>query len=217
MPDIAETQHFPFICEGGLVSNRSTFIMKAGEALQLENFEPDVEGGYRRISGFRRHVRSVVPVTATSDEAVLLITFFNNNVIAARGEKIFSSASTDLGRNSIDAITSSATMSGSGTITVKNTTGFSSSGSIVIDSEEFTYTGKTTTTFTGVTRATNSTSAAAHTATGDANRTVVSETWTVRDTGRTDAGKYSFERFNYDGNDKIVFVDGRFFIYILSK
>ena len=208
MPDIAETQHFPFICEGGLVSNRSTFIMKAGEALQLENFEPDVEGGYRRISGFRRHVRSVVPVTATSDEAVLLITFFNNNVIAARGEKIFSSASTDLGRNSIDAITSSATMSGSGTITVKNTTGFSSSGSIVIDSEEFTYTGKTTTTFTGVTRATNSTSAAAHTATGDANRTVVSETWTVRDTGRTDAGKYSFERFNYDGNDKIVFVDG---------
>lgn len=49
--------------------------MKAGEALQLENFEPDVEGGYRRISGFRRHVRSVVPVTATSDEAVLLITF----------------------------------------------------------------------------------------------------------------------------------------------
>ena len=208
MPDIAETQHFPFICEGGLVSNRSTFIMKAGEALQLENFEPDVEGGYRRISGFRRHVRSVVPVTATSDEAVLLITFFNNNVIAARGEKIFSSASTDLGRNSIDAITSSATMSGSGTITVKNTTGFSSSGSIVIDSEEFTYTGKTTTTFTGVTRATNSTSAAAHTATGDVNRTVVSETWTVRDTGRTDAGKYSFERFNYDGGDKIVFVDG---------
>ena len=208
MPDTAETQHFPFICEGGLVSNRSTFIMKAGEALQLENFEPDVEGGYRRVSGFKRHIRSVVPVTTTSDEAVLLTTFFNNNIIAARGEKIFSSASTDLGRNSVDAITSSATMSGSGTITVKNTSGFSSSGSIVIDSEEFTYTGKTTTTFTGVTRATNSTSAAAHTATGDANRTVVSETWTVRDTGRTSAGKYSFERYNYDGNDKIVLVDG---------
>ena len=47
MPDLAQTQHFPFVCEGGLISNRSTFIMRAGEALQLENFEPDVEGGYK--------------------------------------------------------------------------------------------------------------------------------------------------------------------------
>ena len=208
MPDLAQTQHFPFVCEGGLISNRSTFIMRAGEALQLENFEPDVEGGYRRIDGFKRHVRSIVPQTSSSEEAVLLTTFFDNKIIAARGEKIFSSASTDLGRGSIDKITSSETMSGSGVVTFKNTTGFSSSGSFVIDSEEFTYTGKTTTTFTGVTRSTNSTSAAAHAATGDTNRTVVSETWTIRDTGRTNAGKYSFERFNYDGNDKIILVDG---------
>jgi len=208
MPDTAETQHFPFICEGGLVSNRSTFIMKAGEALQLENFEPDVEGGYRRISGFKKHIRSVVPVTSTSDEAVLLVTFFNNNIIAARGEKIFSSASTDLGTGPASAITSGTTMSGSGTVIVKNTSGFNSSGSFVINSEEFTYTGKTATTFTGVTRSTNSTSAAAHSASSDSARNVISETWTVRDTGRTNASKYSFERFNYDGGDKIILVDG---------
>tara|TARA_R100000908_G_scaffold10758_1_gene3759 strand:- start:1042 stop:2805 length:1764 start_codon:yes stop_codon:yes gene_type:complete len=208
MPDLAQTQHFPFVCEGGLVANRSTFIMRAGEALQLENFEPDVEGGYRRISGFKRHIRSIVPQTSSSSEEVLLVTFFNNNVIAARGEKIWSSASTDLGTGPSSAIAIDATLSGSGTVTVKSTTGFSSSGSFVINSEEFTYTGKTATTFTGVTRSTNSTSAAAHSASTDSARNVVSETWTVRDTGRTSAGKYSFERFNYDGNDKIVLVDG---------
>jgi len=208
MPDLAQTQHFPFVCEGGLVANRSTFIMRAGEALQLENFEPDVEGGYRRISGFKRHIRSIVPQTSASSEEILLVTFFNNNVIAARGEKIWSSASTDLGTGPSSAIAVDATLSGSGTVTVKSTTGFSSSGSFVIDAEEFTYTGKTTTTFTGVTRSTNSTSAAAHSASTDSARNVVSETWTVRDTGRTSAGKYSFERFNYDGNDKIVLVDG---------
>ena len=208
MPDLAETQHFPFVCEGGLVANRSTFIMRAGEALQLENFEPDVEGGYRRISGFKKHVRSVVPYTSASSEEVLLVTFFNNNVIAARGEKIWSSASTDLGTGPSSVITSGATMSGSGTVTVKSTTSFNSSGSFVIDSEEFTYTGITATTFTGVTRATNSTSAAAHDPSSDTTRKVVSETWTVRDTGRTNASKYSFERFNYDNNEKIVLVDG---------
>ena len=72
MPDLAQTQHFPFVCEGGLISNRSTFIMRAGEALQLENFEPDVEGGYRRISGFKKHIRSIVPHTTATSEEVLL-------------------------------------------------------------------------------------------------------------------------------------------------
>ena len=208
MPDLAETQHFPFVCEGGLIANRSTFIMKAGQALQLENFEPDVEGGYRRIDGFKRHVRSIVPKTTDDAEAVLLVTIFNNNVIAARGEKIWSSASTDLGTGPSSIITSGATMSGSGTVTAKNTAAFSASGSFVIDAEEFTYTGKTTTTFTGVTRSTNNTSAAGHSATTDSSRTVLSQVWTERDTGRTNAGKYSFERFNYDNNDKLVLVDG---------
>ena len=173
MPDLAETQHFPFVCEGGLVANRSTFIMRAGEALQLENFEPDVEGGYRRISGFKKHVRSIVPHTTATSEEVLLVTFFNNNVIAARGEKIWSSSSTDLGTGPSSAITSGATMSGSGTVTVKSTTSFNSSGSFVIDSEEFTYTGITATTFTGVTRATNSTSAAAHDPSSDTTRKMI--------------------------------------------
>ena len=32
--------------------------------------------------------------------------------------------------------------------------------------------------------------------------------WTERDTGRTSAGTYSFERFNFDGNNKLIVVDG---------
>ena len=94
------------------------------------------------------------------------------------------------------------TMSGSGTINAKSTTSFSSSGTLYIDSEIFTYTGVTATTFTGVTRATSSTTAAAHAA-----NVVISESWTERDTGRSAAAKYKFERFNFDGSDKFIVVD----------
>ena len=172
--------------------------MQPGEALQLENFEPDISGGYRRINGFRKYVNAVVPQTSSSSESLLMIANFDNKVLAARGEKIFSSASAEL---SI-AIAADTSMTGSGTITVPSTLGFSSSGTLQINSEIFTYTGKTSTTFTGVTRAVSST-AAAH-----AKLDVVSESWTVRDTGRTSATKYHFERYNFDGNEKIICVDG---------
>jgi len=198
MPDSSQVQPVAFNCEGGLILNRSNFIMQPGEALELENFEPDISGGYRRISGFRKYVNAVVPHTSSSSEPLLMIANFDNKVIAARGEKIFSSASAEL---SI-AIAADTSMTGSGTITVPSTLGFSSSGTLQINSEIFTYTGKTSTTFTGVTRAVSST-AAAH-----AKLDVVSESWTVRDTGRTSAAKYHFERYNFDGNEKIVCVDG---------
>ena len=198
MPDNSQVQPVAFNCEGGLVLNRSNFIMQPGEALQLENFEPDISGGYRRISGFRKYVNAVVPHTSSSSESLLMIANFDNKVVAARGEKIFSSASAEL---SI-AIAADTSMTGSGTITVPATLGFSSSGTLQINSEIFTYTGKTSTTFTGVTRAVSST-AAAH-----AKLDVVSESWTVRDTGRTSAEKYHFERYNFDGNEKIICVDG---------
>ena len=198
MPDQSQVQPFSFNCEGGLVLNQSTFIMQPGQALELTNFEPDVEGGYRRINGFKPYVIQEVPVTALSSEPILMSALFHDYVVAARGEKIFSSASTTLSQK----ITSSATMSGSGTINAKSTTSFSSSGTLYIDSEIFTYTGITATTFTGVTRAASSTTAAAHAA-----NVVVSESWTERDTGRSAAAKYKFERFNFDGSDKFIVVD----------
>ena len=199
MPELSQTQPFSFSCEGGLVLNQPTFNMQPGQALELQNFEPDINGGYRRIDGFRKYINHIVPQTAASTEKVLMIAEFANKVVAARGTKIFSPASTELP----SVIAADTAMTGSGTITVDSTTGFSSSGTLQINSEIFTYTGVTATTFTGVTRATSSTSAAAH-ATND----VVSESWTEKDTGRTSAGKYNFERFNFDGNDKLIVVDG---------
>ena len=131
MPDSSQVQPVAFNCEGGLILNRSNFIMQPGEALQLENFEPDISGGYRRINGFRKYVNAVVPQTSSSSESLLMIANFDNKVIAARGEKIFSSASAEL---SI-AIAADTSMTGSGTITVPSTSGFSSSGTLQINSE----------------------------------------------------------------------------------
>ena len=199
MPDLSQAQPAAFNCEGGLVLNRSTFLMQPGEALELENFEPDTEGGYRRINGFRKYVNQQVPQTSSSGEKILMVANFADKVLAARGEKIFSSASTELATK----IVSTTGMTGSGTITVDSTTGFSSSGTLQINDELFTYTGVTSTSFTGVTRAATSTTAANH-----AVDDVVSESWTERDTSRTSAGKYSFERYNFDGNEKIIVVDG---------
>jgi hypothetical protein len=129
MPELSQTGAFPFVCEGGLVLNQSTFIMKPGQALELLNFEPDIEGGYRRISGFSKYVTAVVPQTSASSEEVLMVATFGSSVVAARGEKIFT-----------------ATPGGS--------------------------------------------------------------SWTERDTGRTSAGSYTFQRFNFDGNDKLIVADG---------
>ena len=198
MADQSGVQPFSFNCEGGLVLNKSTFIMEPGQALELTNFEPDVEGGYRRINGFKPYIFQQVPETTLSTEPILMSALFSNYILAARGEKVYSSASTTLSQK----VASSTGMTGSGTLNVVSTTSFSSSGTVGINSEIFTYTGKTATTLTGVTRAASSTTAAAHAASD-----IVSESWTVRDTGRTSAARYRFERFNFDGNDKFIFVD----------
>jgi len=129
MPDMSQTNPATFPLMGGLVLNKSTFAMQPGEALELVNFEPDINGGYRRINGFAKYNTNVVPQTSASTEEVLLSCIFNGKILAARGEKIFTASA------------------GSGS-------------------------------------------------------------WTERDTGRTSAGIYTFERFNFDGNDKLVVADG---------
>ena len=130
MADESRLSPFYFACEGGLILNRSTFAMQPGMALELENFEPDVGGGYRRINGFEKWNSNVVPQTASSSEPVLMSAFFegNNKVIAARGEKVFEAGTTG--------------------------------------------------------------------------------SWTQIDTGRSNANKYTFFRYNLSGTDHIVWADG---------
>jgi len=225
MPDASQVQPVNFPLQGGLVLNKSTFAMEPGEALELQNFEPDIQGGYRRINGFSKLVTNIVPQTSSSSEAVLLSMKFNDKIVAARGEKIFtatagnnswtaidtgrtsagvydfevynfdgndkfivvdgnndptifntsfaasdvnpSSTGTGSSTNLLVAIASGTGMStgggaSGGTITVKDTSQFANTGSLLIGDEQFTYTGKTATTFTGVDRAQNSSVAADH-------------------------------------------------------
>ena len=215
MPDNSQVSPASFTCEGGLVLNRSTFQMEPGQALVLENFEPDIAGGYRRINGFRKYVNVIVPQTFNANENVIGLANFNNVVIACRGEKIWYAASTELAIS----IARTDTMSGSGVIKVDNAAGFPTSGTLTLVgsttedgstgvTETFDYTGVSLTAspneFTGVTRSGNSQSTLGkHLA-----NVTVSPAWTEIDTGRTGAVKYRTERFNFDGNEKIVFVDG---------
>ena len=96
MADEAQLSPYVFACEGGLVLDQPTFKMQPGMALELENFEPDVRGGYRRINGFTKWNSNIVPQTSASTEKVLMSAFFdgNNKVIAARGEKVFEAGAT---------------------------------------------------------------------------------------------------------------------------
>ncbi len=108
MADESQLSPYVFACEGGLVLDQPTFKMQPGMALELENFEPDVRGGYRRINGHIKWNSNIVPQTSSATEKVLMSAFFdgNNKVIAARGEKVFEAGTTgswtqiDTGRTS---------------------------------------------------------------------------------------------------------------------
>ena len=77
-------------CAGGLVLNKDVFAMHPGEALQLANFEPSVEGGYRRLNGTTKYNSTIVPEVSASSERVLLCAIFNNIIIAGRGGTVYS-------------------------------------------------------------------------------------------------------------------------------
>jgi len=55
---------YPIQFEGGLVTNLAPLqlgIQKPGAARVLENFEPSVEGGYRRILGYTKYTDNIIP------------------------------------------------------------------------------------------------------------------------------------------------------------
>jgi hypothetical protein len=62
MPDRWQT--YPVEFEGGLITNLSPLqhgLKAPGSARVLRNFEPSVEGGYRRIEGFNKYDSNIVP------------------------------------------------------------------------------------------------------------------------------------------------------------
>ena len=89
MADESGLNPFIFPCQGGLVLNRSTFTMDPGQAFELENFEPDIKGGYRRINGYAKWNTNIVPQTAASTEKVLMSAYHNGEIIASIVTKVF--------------------------------------------------------------------------------------------------------------------------------
>ena len=84
---------FPIEVTGGLVTNDSPLQQGAsapGSARKLINFEPSIEGGYRRINGFTKWDTNIVP-TVSSSAQVLGVGFLDGAVITAREGKIFTS------------------------------------------------------------------------------------------------------------------------------
>ena len=111
MADESGLNPFVFACQGGLVLDQSTFVMQPGMALELENFEPDLQGGYRRISGYAKWNSNIVPADASDSEPVLMCAHFKGKVIAARGGKVHKAGTTgswtqiDTGRSGAERYT----------------------------------------------------------------------------------------------------------------
>ena len=123
-------------CSGGLVLNKDVFAMHPGEALQLQNFEPSIEGGYRRLNGTTLYNSTIVPEVSASSERIQMSAIFNDLIIVARG----------------------------GTVSSGSTSG----------------------------------------------------SWTSRATSKGTTNTYDFDKFNFDGNDKIIIATGESAAFTLN-
>ena len=88
MPNTSQLTPTVVSCFGGLVLNKDIFSMRPGEALQLQNFEPDIAGGYKKMLGTTAYNSNIVPQVSSSSEIVDMVAIFNDLVLAARGGTI---------------------------------------------------------------------------------------------------------------------------------
>ncbi len=87
---MATSQPFAFPCEGGLDKSSSPIEMlrKPGSATLLENFEVDVQGGYRRINGYSLFGGSSA-VNPNTDNDILGLHVYADGVIACSGTNVY--------------------------------------------------------------------------------------------------------------------------------
>ena len=88
MADTSQLSPFVFGCGGGLVLNKDSFSYQPGETKVLQNFEPDVKGGYKKILGTTKWNSNIVPQVSASTERVVMSAVFGSVVLAARGGSI---------------------------------------------------------------------------------------------------------------------------------
>jgi len=209
---------FPIEFKGGLISNMSPLqqgINAIGSATILQNMESDRQGGYTKIRGYEKFADDTVPGT---DKILGLKVVSSGRVVAAR--KLDAAAITaQQATASVNGATSSSTavvldgntgtiaqgmvVTGtgiSGTVTVSTVT---DQNNIVLSSAQ-TLADDTVLTFQKVGLQTADVSKTAYYFSTGSN-----SGWTHMVTSpSTGGGKIRHVSFNFDGDDKTVFVDG---------
>ena len=85
-----QSQPYAIPLTGGLNTNVNQFQLLAqpGFARKLENFEVDIDGGYRRVNGFSAF-GGASAARPNSDNAILGLFIYAGGVIAASGTNIY--------------------------------------------------------------------------------------------------------------------------------
>ena len=81
MPDTSSIQPVTVSLGGGLILDKDDFSIPPGAAVALQNFEPSIKGGYRRLTGSSKFDTAQV----NSTNAILGVQVFNSGVLAASG------------------------------------------------------------------------------------------------------------------------------------
>lgn len=102
MPDTSLLSPFVVRLGGGLMLDKDAFTLPPGAATQLQNFEPDINGGYRRITGFTKYDSAQV---GGSTGTILGVHIYKDQVIASKGTAVYKGSgsgwtSIDTGRTS---------------------------------------------------------------------------------------------------------------------
>jgi hypothetical protein len=84
MPDLSDLKPLNVHCKGGLILDRSPQDIPQGAAIRLENFEPDLNGGYRRMDGHSTYSSTAL----TGSGKVLGVAILGTTVIGCRGANV---------------------------------------------------------------------------------------------------------------------------------
>lgn len=217
-------QTFPIQFKGGLISNMTPLALGAqaiGAATILQNFEPDKEGGYSKMKGYAKYSSTAVPGAGS---ILGLKVVSSGRVIASR--KVDAAAVTALQTvtaNVNGAVSSSANVAvdgNSGTIAVGQTvTGTGISTTVKVQ----TVTNQNNIVLDTAVNLSNDVALTFGTiGTADLNKTAyyysTGTTWTYLHHGAsTNTEKSRHASFNFTGDEKTVFVDGKNFPVAYNK
>jgi hypothetical protein len=91
-------QTFPVPFTGGLITNISPLqqgINNVGSAFQLQNFEPSLDGGYRKVAGYDKFIDSALTGSGPVQALAIVQEDTNEKVIAARSGVYYIADATD--------------------------------------------------------------------------------------------------------------------------